>query len=204
VRRRSVARLAERCRVDEVHARHVVASSLALFDALAPRHGLGNDARFLLESAALLHDAGRQVSYPQHHKHTCYLVRNGGLRGLSPVEIETIALVARYHRRAQPTKKHAAFRALAKRDRRRVRVLAGILRLAEALDRGHRQRVRVDRVVERGGTLRVLCRTGGDSALERWGAARHAGLLGEALGREVTLRFEEEPAPASALPARAS
>jgi exopolyphosphatase/guanosine-5'-triphosphate,3'-diphosphate pyrophosphatase len=101
-----------------------------MFDALAPEHGLGADARFLLESAALLHDAGRHISYPRHHEHTYYLVKNGGLRGLSPVEVPTIALVARYHRHARPTKRHAAFAALGKKERRRVRLLAGILRLA--------------------------------------------------------------------------
>jgi exopolyphosphatase/guanosine-5'-triphosphate,3'-diphosphate pyrophosphatase len=204
VRRRSVAHLAERCRVDDAHARHVASLGLRIFDALAADHGLGPDSRFLLESAALLHDAGRHISYPQHHKHTYYLVKNGGLRGLSPVEIETIALVARYHRQARPTKRHAAFAALGKRERRRVRVLAGILRLAESLDRSHRQVVCVDRIVDRGGSLRLLCRTSGDSELERWGAARHVELLERALRRRMRLRFEDDHAAPRLVAAKAS
>ncbi len=198
VRRRSAARLAERCRVDEAHARHVAAQSTALFDALEPEHRLGSDARFLLETAALLHDAGRHVSYRRHHKHSYYLIRNGGLRGLSPLEIETIALVARYHRRAAPSKRHRAFRALAKRDRRRVRVLAAILRLSEALDRGRRQRAQADRVERRGDLLRLVWRTSGDGEPARSDAARHVALLGEALGRTVELSFEAAAATASA------
>ncbi len=201
VRRRSVQHLAERCQFDEAHARHVAMLSVQLFDALAPGHRLPAPARSLLESAALLHDIGRHISYPGHHKHTYYLVKNGDLRGFSPLEIETIALVARYHRRAHPRKSHAGFASLGKPARRVVRVLAGMLRIAEALDRSHKQVVKSVRVVERQGGLRVLCRAQGDSELERWGVARQSELLAEALGRPLRVAIVGE---AGALPRRAS
>ncbi len=193
VRRRSVQHLGERCQFDEAHARHVAALSLQLFDALQEEHRLPVEARGLLESAALLHDIGHHISYPGHHKHTYYLVKNGDLRGFSPLEVETIALVARYHRRGHPRKRHAAFGVLAKPERRTVRVLAGILRVADALDRSHRQVVKSLRVAsERGGVLRLRGAASGNSDLERWGVTRRAELLAQALRRPM--RVEVAPA----------
>jgi exopolyphosphatase/guanosine-5'-triphosphate,3'-diphosphate pyrophosphatase len=194
VRRRSVQHLGERCHFDEGHARHVAGLSLQIFDGLERFHGLSSDARGLLESAALLHDIGHHISYPGHHKHTYYLVKNGELRGFSPLEIETIALVARYHRRGHPRRRHPAFGALPKASRRAVRLLAGILRIADALDRSHRQVVRSVSAAERGGGLRLRCEAVGNCELEAWGVGRRAELLAQALGRPLRLDFVAEAA----------
>ena len=72
-------------------------------------HGLTDREREWLEYAALLHDIGVHISYERHHKHSYYLIKNGDLRGFEPDEIETIALVARYHRRATPKRRHDGF-----------------------------------------------------------------------------------------------
>src|SRR5258708_4528784 len=107
VRRRSVIALAERCLYDEPHARHVATLATSLFDQTRGHHGLSDGDRALLEYAALLHDIGHHISYPGHHKHTYYLIKNGDLRGFHPSEIEVVANVARYHRRGEPRRKHA-------------------------------------------------------------------------------------------------
>jgi len=184
VRRRSVLLLAERCQADAGHARHVARLALELFDATRSAHRLSGAERDLLEYAALLHDVGHHISHTQHHKHSYYLVKNGDLRGFTPAEIEAMANVARYHRGANPSKRHAGFGALSRDDRGRVLVLAGLLRFAEALDRSHRQRVRgVQRV--RGPGVRLRLRIVGDAQLELWGADRHVELLQDALGAQV-------------------
>jgi exopolyphosphatase/guanosine-5'-triphosphate,3'-diphosphate pyrophosphatase len=188
VRRRSVVSLGERCLWDEPHARHVAELSLALFDQTQRRHGLGTAERALLEYAALLHDIGHHISYPGHHKHSYYLVKNGDLRGFHPLEIEILANVARYHRRGLPRKKHAAFAALPREARDAVRTLAGILRIADALDRSHRQVIRKLVVSDRTGTLRVRCEADGECELEMWGVPRRTDLLAEALG--ILVRVE--------------
>jgi exopolyphosphatase/guanosine-5'-triphosphate,3'-diphosphate pyrophosphatase len=187
VRRRSVLLLAERCQADATHARHVARLALELFDATRSVHKLAGADRDLLEYASLLHDVGHHISHTQHHKHSYYLVKNGDLRGFTPAEIETMANVARYHRGADPSKKHAGFASLSRDDRGRVLVLAGLLRFAEALDRSHRQRVRgVQRA--RGAGVRLRLRVVGDAQLELWGANRHVELLQGALG--VPMRVE--------------
>ena len=98
-------------------------------------HGLGDREREWLEYAAWLHDVGNHISYERHHRHSYYLIKHGDLRGFEPTEIETIALAARYHRRAEPSRGHEGFADLPKPLRRTVRLLGAILRLAESLDR---------------------------------------------------------------------
>ena len=116
-------------------------SSVALFDQTRAIHGLTDREREWLEYAALLHDIGVHISYESHHKHSYYLIKNGDLRGFEPDEIETIALVARYHRQATPKKRHEGFGDFGRKRRQTIRTLAAILRLAESLDRSHSQTV---------------------------------------------------------------
>ena len=79
------------------HARHVLQLSLQLFDALSAWHGLGNQEREWLQFAALLHDVGSAVAYDGHAHHSSYVIRNGGLRGLTAEEIAIVSSIARHH-----------------------------------------------------------------------------------------------------------
>ena len=108
IRRRSVVELGERCRWYPEHSEQVARLALSLYDQSRGLHGGGEREREWLEYAALLHDIGGHISYLGHHRHSYYLIRNGGLRGFDPEEIEAIALMARYHRRGRPKKSHAA------------------------------------------------------------------------------------------------
>ena len=189
VRRRSVVSLAEKCGYDEEHARQVARLALELFDGTHRRHGLGARERSLLEFAALLHDVGRHISYPGRHKHTFYLIRNGDLRGFHPIDIEIMALVGRYHRQGTPRKRNAVFAALPRGDRSAVRILSGLLRLADALDRSHRGVVKALSVREDGESLRLRCQVDGDAGLEQWAARRRLELLAETLARPLDIEF---------------
>jgi exopolyphosphatase/guanosine-5'-triphosphate,3'-diphosphate pyrophosphatase len=185
VRRRSIMHLAERCQFDRAHGQAVAALALSLFDATRARHGLDNADRSLLEYAALLHDIGHHISHPGHHKHTYYLIKNGDLRGFDPAEIEVLANVARYHRRGFPSKKESTLAEIGRKARHRVRVLSGLLRLADALDRSHRQVVQRLHVGERGDAISVRCEANGDCGLELWGAETRKDLLERMLGVEI-------------------
>src|SRR5712691_2321677 len=174
VRRRSVFELAERCRYWPEHSQHVARLAAGLFDQTRVIHGLTDVEREWLEYAAILHDIGVHISYEGHHKHSYYLVKNGDLRGFEPDEIETIALVARYHRLATPKRKHEGFGDLRRRTRGTVRALAAILRLAESLDRSHAQTITGLELHDRGDDDLLQLRTSGDAELELWADARHA------------------------------
>lgn len=102
-------------------------------------HRHSEEVGHLLWSAAMLHDVGMFVGRNGHHKHSYYLIKNGGLLGHSEEEVALIASIARYHRGSEPKDSHEAFSAIEPQYRKTVSEMSGILRLAEALDRSHRQ-----------------------------------------------------------------
>jgi len=194
VRRTSVMNLAARYNVDAAHTRHVAALALGMFDELA---GLGlhdGDAREreLLWAACMLHDIGMSVDYDDHHKHSRYLILNGGLPGFSPVEVAIIAQAARYHRKGmpQPGPLTALF---GEGDAARLDRCAVLLRLAEDLERSRDQLVRsVGIALLNGGAggdgeveLRVIAE--GESAVPRWAASRETELFARAFHRDLSV-----------------
>ncbi len=131
----SILEFARSCRFDEPHSRHVAKVSLSIYDSLWKEFGLKKNDRRLLEAAALLHDVGYFISYNSHHKHSHHLIRHADLFGFSPREREMMALIARYHRKSLPKKKHPEYYRLEPKDQQTVSRLGGILRLSDGLDR---------------------------------------------------------------------
>jgi exopolyphosphatase/guanosine-5'-triphosphate,3'-diphosphate pyrophosphatase len=187
IRRRSVYELAGRCAFEREHAEQVARLAVSLFDQTRGVHGLNDRAREWLEYAAILHDIGMHISYARHHRHSYYLIRNGGLRGFTPDEVELIALVARYHRRGAPKRSHDGFSTLGDAERRTVRALSAMLRLAENLDRSHAHPVAGVELVDRGRHCTLTLVASGDAELETWAAGRQLGPLEELLGKDVRL-----------------
>ena len=187
LRRRSVIELAERCNYWPEHANQVARLAVALFDQTRAIHGLTDREGEWLEYAAILHDIGVHISYERHHKHSHYLIKNADLRGFEPDEIETIALVARYHRRATPKADHDGYGELPRQGRRVVRTLAAILRLAESLDRSHSQTISSLDLHDRGEDRLLQIRTAGDAELELWAAGRHSAPFERLLGKPLRI-----------------
>ncbi|MBH0186351.1 MAG: Ppx/GppA family phosphatase [Nitrospira sp.] len=193
VRRRNVIGLARRCQTPEVHSLHVAALALRLFDQTKRLHGLRQQERDWLEYAALLHDIGYLINPRQHHKHAYYLIKHSDLDGLTADEIEVVANVARYHRRAIPTLKHQGFGELTPRLKRIVKILSALLRIADALDRTHFSTVQTVNV-KIGTTVTIEATVSGDAEMELWAAKNRADLFEQAFRRRV--RFCEVPRPA--------
>lgn len=186
---RAALHLGRRFHFDEPHATQVDRLSCMLFDRLAPLHGFGPGERQLLRVAALLHDVGDFIASDEHHKHSQYVIEHSDLIGLSREQRSLVALIARYHRRAPPSPRHTAFKKLGPADRQRVRKLAAILRVADALDRGHRSRVRHLDIEIEAAEVEVVADGASDLALEVWTARRKASLFEEVFG----LRFKLAP-----------
>jgi len=188
IRRRSVVELGERCRWYRTHSEHVARLALSLFDQTRGIHQVGDRAREWLEYAALLHDIGGHIAYEDHHKHSYYLIRHGGLRGFEPEEVEAIALMAQYHRRGRPKNSNPSLSSLPPDARRAVRVGSAMLRLAESLDRSHGQVIAEVELQPTGSRFRLVLRAHGPAELERWAASRHAAPLEKLLGKALTFQ----------------
>ena len=187
LRRRSVLALYRKFNQSGAHPRQVSQLALSLFDQLQPIHLLAERGRETLEHAALLHDIGLAISQRSHHNHSHYLIIHGELHGFSREEIHRIALVARYHRQQPPRKKHRAMAELVAPDRRRVRILAAILRLANALDRSHANNVSGLQCRLTNDTVHIDIFTHSDPALELWAAEDNCATLERALRRKIVV-----------------
>ena len=173
---------------DEAHAAQVAKHSLALFDQLQELHGLEGSDRKILQAAAWLHDIGAHISLKRHHKHSMYLIAQSELPGFSDAEVALTASVARYHRKSEPGPSHPEFTGLKASDQRRVLALAAILRLADALDREHLERVRAVSVEVKGGDVVLRLEGKGDLLLEKWALKRKAPMFERVYGRKVRVR----------------
>ena len=190
LRRRSVLDLAQLMDDDPTHSAQVARLALEMFDATERRHGLGDEAREILEAAALLCNVGMFLSHSQHHKHTYYVIRGTDrLAGFTDREVERIALVARYHRKSEPKARHPEFAALDAEDQHLVRCLAGILRIAIGLDRNHAGRVAEVEVSDEKKKLVVMAipAEGQDIGLELYAASTRRELLESVLGVPVDI-----------------
>ncbi len=169
---------ARRLEYDQRHAEHVRELGILLFDELQPLHHLPAQSRVLLEAGALLHDVGHMVSHRGHHKHGEYLALNGDILGLEARDRAMVAALVRYHnRKSAPAGHHVAYSSLNNNDQRITRRLAALLRIAEALDHSHRQRVtNLDASFQRGAVgLQIAAR--GDAAEDLRDANRSAELF---------------------------
>jgi exopolyphosphatase/guanosine-5'-triphosphate,3'-diphosphate pyrophosphatase len=153
---------------DEQHATSVARYALELFDQTRSLHNLGLEQRLLLEVSALLHDIGNFVSLADHHKHTQYLLMANPVIGLNPSQMKIVANVARYHRKSMPKPQHEEYNALPSRDRVLVSKLAAILRLADAMDHEHGERIRTFVTEYKKPKFTIKLQGDGDLLLERW------------------------------------
>jgi len=158
-----------------------------MFDQLGDLHGLTLADRELLEAGGLLHNVGLFVSHAAHHQHSEYIIRNSDrLTGYTEREVAIIAQIARYHRRSAPKASHQRFMTLAEVDRERVRWLAGMLRVAIALDRTRQSVVAdVEVTVSESLEVRAITADGSDASVELYTANERSSLLSRVAGRPV-------------------
>ena len=199
IRERSVIKIAHKYQVDLPHSKRVADFATSLFDQTQGiLHEWGEAERQLLWAAAMLHNCGHFVSHSSHHKHSYYLIRHGELLGYPEVEIETIANLARYHRKSSPKKKHECYRNItSKKYRRVVDQLSPLLRLAVALDRrqiGAIEQVRCEYQADLQ-EMRLHLKAAhptGDCALELWSLGQKKGDFEASYGLRLVPLLEYE------------
>lgn len=138
----AVLRLAQTCEFEVNHTLQVTRLAVRLFEELQPLHALGATQRAWLVYAGILHDIGWIEGWKDHHKVSLRIILNTPMLSFSNKERLIIGSIARYHRKSLPDLSHDHFAALSEPERAQVVVLASFLRLADALDHSHQQRVR--------------------------------------------------------------
>ncbi len=190
---RSAIDLGRRYDFDEAHALHTAELCRTLFTALQSEHQLDEHSSDLLQLSAILHEIGMYVNTAGHHKHTQYLIMNSDLFGLSKSDQTIIAMVARYHRRAAPRMRHLAFSELDRHTRILIAKLAAILRVADALDRSHTQRVDHHSISIQDSTITLSVDGLDDLSLEQISLDQKGRLFQDTYGLELILAPATQP-----------
>ena len=189
----AVRRLAERSEYPREHSEHVARLALRIFDQLAlvatdrAAAWAQPGARELLHAAALLHDVGLLIEFRGHHKHSYTMITHADLSPLTRRQVEIVATISRYHRRAGPSPGHGCYQRLSVDDQHLVRDLAGILRIADGLDRLHDQRVRDVRVRTRGRLILFDVTAAADATPCIAAARKKSSVLAEAFEARVVI-----------------
>ena len=160
--------IGQKYRYEVPHSLAVEALSLQIFDAVAPLHGMDRRDRFLLQVSAILHDIGKFVSLRRHYFYSYRLILSSDILGFSEKEKEVMANVAHYHSKGTPSDVDANFAYLAREDKVKVAKLAAMIRLADAVDRSHRQKAGSCDIRLRGENLEFRIAPLEDYSLEKW------------------------------------
>ena len=184
----SALQLGRKYGFEEQHGVAVAKFAVRLFRETRALHNMEDEYCLLLEVAALLHDMGHCVASMGHHKHSCYLLMNSPLIGLTNSQQMIVANTARYHRKSSPSLKHELYKGLLAKEQIVVRKMSALLRIADALDREHESKLSDFKITFKKESEMVIRLEGqGDLLLERWALSKKSKLFEEEFGVKLVV-----------------
>ncbi len=186
-------KIAEKFNYNREHCERVESISNFLFDKLKRLHGLNNE-KTLLRVSAVLHDIGKFISLDRHNLHSYNLIRSLEIFGMSSEHMDMISNIAYYHSTIKPDKRHTNYSVLSRDQRTTVSKLAAILRMADALDRSHKGKLKVDSAKIREKKLIITARADmtTDTSLEEWTFKKKSEFFTEVFGVTPILKIKRE------------
>jgi exopolyphosphatase/pppGpp-phosphohydrolase len=186
----AVNELARTCESEYEHVTHVSHLTLRLFDEMLNIHKMGDEERFLLQCASILHDIGWVEGWKNHHKVALRIIMETTMLPFNQRERLIIGSIARYHRKALPVLSHDHFASLNPGDRKQVQILSAFLRLADGLDKTHQGRITDVQCKTRKNRIEVICSSSFPAREEHIGGIEKADLLSLVFDREVIIRVD--------------
>ncbi len=182
--------------IDKIHANHVEKLALSIFDQTIEQHSLGERERLYLQIAAILHDVGKFETVTGHSLHSYNIIRSQNIMGFSERELNLIASITRYHGTEDPKMFHENYRIMTFEDKILVSKLVAILKLADALDASHKQKIKEVKISQsenkRIREIYFTIQTWEDVLLERWSFGKKATFFEEVMGNKLHLRIKGE------------
>ena len=179
--------------LDVSHSRQVAQLSEVLFRSMRWQMGLKSKDIIYLTLAAYLHDIGLFIHNRAHHKHTEYIISSLDLFRLSEQEMRIIACIGRYHRKGAPVSRHLLYGSLPNESQILVQKLSAILRIANALDRSHKQKVKKLSVkFDRENEITINAKTSGNIILEKMDFLEKKELFEDITGSKISLVVNNE------------
>lgn len=181
-----------RCGCDLTHSQHIRSCSCRIFDKLKKIHGLDPNKRLILELASILHSCGSFVSVRQHNQCTFDLIRGMDLFGLSRAEVLEVAFVAGSISDDLSEETNLNFALLDNREKLSVSKMAAIFRMANALDKSHKEKLRDLKISVEDDRVLFKAAASGDTLLEQWAFEESALFFKDVFGLspELSIKFE--------------
>ena len=190
----SARHLGHKYQYDKAHASVVASLAVKFFDLLKNEHGMGTRERLLLEVSSVLHDIGTYISPASHHKHSSYLVNAAEIFGLRKGDKEVVSNVVRYHRKSVPRQTHEPYMSQPRNERAVVSKLAAILRVADALDSSHQQKIREFTLTSSRENYTIWVSPDiGDISVERASLKLKGEMFGDIFGSTISLKQGAPP-----------
>lgn len=178
----SVWYIAEKYRINKKHAAFVEKIALSIFDQTKKLHKLGEKERLYLQVASILHDVGIFVDACNHCIQSYNIICNQNIIGFSDKDLQLTANIARYHSEETPKQSHKDYYILCDQDKMTVSILSAILKLAEALDISHLEKIKELKLTSDKDLLYFNLNSEEDIVLEEWNFMRNSDFFEEVLG----------------------
>ena len=160
--------IGKRYAVNRPHVQNLEMTALAMFDATKKMHGMKERERLLLRMAVMLHDVGKYISLNNVADSSYNIIMSNEIIGLSHIEREMVALIAKYNTAVLPSYDELVMESsLSAEQYLTVSELTAIVRLANALDRSHLQKIQSIRAVLKERELHLSLMVGRDFTLEQ-------------------------------------
>ena len=172
---------------DENHAECVRMIAVRIYDTLKNDLGFSEHVRTLLETAAILHDIGAFIRYDNHNLHSSYIIRNSEIFGLSRKDNTIVSEIAKYHKGNSVPQDEDSFLMLPRSDRMTILKLTAILRIADALDRGHIQKFNDFTIKIQQNSMVISTKASSNTVLEKIALNEKSGMFESVFGYKVIL-----------------
>ncbi len=182
--------IASAYRCNAVHSECIRKYACKIFDRMKGAHGLDRRRRLLLELAAILHECGYYVTAKQHRISSFDLIKDTDIYGMTDEEMLISACVARYNEFDVPDFDSPGLRELSVKNRLIVSKLVAIFRLANALDKSHRQKLGDIKVRVDGNRLLISAKSDANLYLEKWAFGQCAPFFQEVFGYHPELSIK--------------
>ncbi len=173
------------------HVDAVESFAVAIFDRTKRLHGL-KEEKVLLRVASQLHDIGKYIGLDQHANHSYAIIHKLEIFGLSDAQVEIVANVSKYHGYNSPNNRDFSFRSMSGKDRITAAKLTAILRLADALDHSHNQKLSINSIRNEGNNLVIRCESTENTVLEEWAFDHKTDFFEEVFGVTPILRIKRK------------
>lgn len=187
----SARTLAGRYLYDSAHAAFVEELALRVFDTIKGSFGLTRKDRFLLQLACVLHDIGKYVNIKRHYVHSYNIIRASDILGVSEKELDIVANIARFHSMHTPSGQSDAFNFYSADDKVRTSKLVAVIRVADALDRSHTQKVKITSVSLKGNELVIQAVSRYDVLIDKWTFNEKSEFMKEVFGLKAVFRHKK-------------